>query len=141
MATRKRRYTVADFEQAIPGSGGVVTTIAARVGCHWATAEVWINKSPTLQKLYDAEMEIMLDAAESVVHNNIRAAQKKQESSDNTEIVESGDARWFLSRRGKRRGYGDSQEITGAGGGPVEIAATVMDAISKVYGENDEDGG
>jgi hypothetical protein len=137
---RKTRYTVKDFEEHIIGSGGIISTIAARVGCHRDTCSRWIENSPTLKALFEAELEAGLDAAESVVKNNIKAAAAAQEASGYTEIVDSSDARWLLARLGKKRGYGDSQEITGAGGGPIEIAAQVMSAIDKVYGENDEDG-
>lgn len=138
---RKTRYTVKDFEKHITGSGGIISTIAARVGCHRDTCSRWIENSPTLKAAFEAELQAGLDEAESVVNNNIRAAAAAQRASGYTEIVDSSDARWKLSRLGKDRGYGDSQEITGAGGGPIEIAAQVMSAIDKVYGENEESGG
>jgi len=97
----KRRYTVADFEPHIPGSGGIISTIAKRVGCDWTTAKRFIQESPTLQRLYDNEQESVLDLAESELMKSIQAG--------NTQ-----DAKWLLSKKGKQRGFGDEskQDIT-----------------------------
>ena len=97
----KRRYTVADFEPHIPKSGGIISTIANRVGCDWTTAKRFIEESPTLQRLYDNEQEAVLDLAESELVKSIQAG--------NTQ-----DGKWLLTKKGKARGYGDEskQDIT-----------------------------
>ena len=99
-----RRYTIADFEDHIPGSGGIISTIAARVGCDWTTARNHIDRSPRLTKLYENECESMLDMAESTLINSIKDG-------------DTSDAKWYLARKGKARGYADKQELEVSGTG------------------------
>ena len=118
-----KKYTADDFAKAIVGSGGIISTVAARVGCGWITAKTYIDKNKSLKELYDAELETVLDVAESVVMGNIQAAQKQQKASNFTRQVDSNDAKWLLSKKGKRRGYGNDDEAApeGAGNGEVVI--------------------
>ncbi len=99
-------YTAQDFIQAIPGTGGIVSAIARKVGCEWNTAKKYIDNYPTVRAAYDAECEVMLDLAESTVLKNIKDG-------------DTQDAKWYLTKKGKRRGYGDSMEVTGKDGGAV----------------------
>lgn len=102
-----QRFTVAQFEAAIPNSGGIIATIARRVGCNWHTAANRIAESPTLSKMFEDEASTIDDLAESVV---IKAMQAEDVSA----------AKWWLERR--RRGkYATRQELTGAEGGAVSI--------------------
>ncbi len=116
---------MADFEPHIKGSGGIVSTIAAKVGCEWNTAEKWIKNNASLKALYDAECETVLDVAESVVYGNVQAAAKLQADARKigaAAIVDSADAKWLLTKKGKRRGYGDESDVTlRAAGGGIEI--------------------
>lgn len=91
-------YKAKDFIEVIPGTGGIISTIAKRVGCTWLTAKTWIIDKPTVAQAYQDECESMLDLAEGVVHAGI-------ESGD------SQDAKWFLTKKGKERGYGDAKDI------------------------------
>ena len=99
-------YNAQTFIDAIPGTGGIVSAIARKVGCEWETVRAWIDKYPTVKRAYDAECEAMLDLAESTVLRNIKDG-------------DTADAKWYLTKKGKRRGYGDAVELTGAEGGPV----------------------
>lgn len=116
---------MADFEPHIKGSGGIVSTIAAKVGCEWNTAEKWIKNNASLKALYDAECETVLDVAESVVYGNVQAAAKLQADArkvNTAVIVDSADAKWLLTKKGKRRGYGEESDVTlRAAGGGIEI--------------------
>jgi hypothetical protein len=58
-------YSKSQFEKAIEGSGGVISTVARKVGCEWATAQSWIDKCPGLQSLIDAERLRVTDIAKS----------------------------------------------------------------------------
>lgn len=84
----KNLYTAAQFIQAIPGSGGIISTIAKRVGCEWSTARKYINDMPTVKQAYDDECEAVSDLAESVLITNIKNG-------------DSSDAKWWLSRKRK----------------------------------------
>jgi transposase-like protein len=111
------RYTAQDFITAIPGTGGIVSMIARKVGCEWETARAWIDKYPTVKRAYDAECEAMLDLAESAVLRNIKLAAQGE--------GDTADAKWYLTKKGKRRNYGDAVEVTGEGGGPVQTEVVI----------------
>lgn len=87
------RYVVQNFIDAIPGSAGIITTIAKRVGCDWVTAKKWINERPTVKAVYDAECEKLVDAAESVIIKDI------------VELNDVQTAKWYLTMKGRKRGY------------------------------------
>lgn len=119
----KPRYKTQDFINAIPGTGGIVSSIARKVGCVWNTANVWIQK-PTVKRAYDDECEAVIDTAEGVVIGNIQAAVRKQQKGikdGDPVIVDSADAKWYLSRKGKRRGYADKQEIEQTGDVTIRV--------------------
>jgi hypothetical protein len=105
-------YTAQTFIEAIPGTGGIISAIARKVGCEWNTAKKWIDTAPTVKRAYDAECEAMLDLAESTVLKNIKDG-------------DTQDAKWYLTKKGKRRGYGDAVEVTGEGGGPVQTEIVI----------------
>ncbi len=105
-------YTAQVFIDAISGTGGIVSAIARKVGCDWNTAKKYIDTYPTVRAAYDAECEAMLDLAESAVLRNIKLAAQGE--------GDTADAKWYLTKRGKRRGYGDAVEVTGKDGGPIQ---------------------
>ena len=106
-------YSAQQFIKAIPGTGGIITAIAQRVGCEWHTAKKYITTYATIAQAYADEQERVLDRAESVLITSINEG--------NTQ-----DAKWMLSRKGKHRGYGDNLSLTGEDGGPVETRLVVV---------------
>ena len=110
-------YKAEDFIEAIQGSGGIISTIARKVGCTWRTAQRYIENHPTVKIAYADERESILDLSESVVYRNIALAQEIQKTGLS---ADTSDAKWVLSRIGKDRGWAERQEITGKDGGPVE---------------------
>lgn len=106
-----KQYRAQDFIDAIPGSGGIKSTIAKKLGCAWDTVDRAISDYPTVKAAYDNECEKVLDLAESVLLKNI-------------EQGDSADAKWYLSRKGKRRGYVERSEVTGADASPLVIKMT-----------------
>lgn len=102
-------FKVDDFIKAIPGTGGIITSIAKKVGCEWHTAKKYIDKHASVKLVYDAECEGLIDLAEVKL---IKA-------------IESGDLsaiKFYLTTKGKRRGYTEKvqMEHTGKDGGPVQ---------------------
>jgi hypothetical protein len=67
----KNGFTAKQFIDAIPGTGGVITTIAARVGCTWQTAKKYIVNYPTIFEAYENESHKIDDAAKSNVIGDI----------------------------------------------------------------------
>lgn len=89
-------FTAAQFIEAIAGSGGIISTIAARVGCSWNTAQKYIRKYATVARAYQDECEKTLDVAEAVIIKSIRQ-----------EDVQT--AKWYLTLKGRERGYMHSE--------------------------------
>ena len=96
MAGGNGRYKAQDFIDAIPGTGGIISTIAKRVGCSWHTAKKYIREYPTIAKVYGDECEAITDLAELTI---IKA-------------IKDGDthtAKWYLTMKGRERGYAATQ--------------------------------
>ena len=108
----KPQYTAVQFIAAIPGSGGIISSICQTVGCSWGTAKRYIDQHPNVTKAYRDELETILDKAESML---IKA-------------IEDGDlesVKWYLARKGKHRGYAERQEISGPDGNPIQLIEIV----------------
>ena len=114
----KELYTAKQFINAIPGTGGIVSTIADRVGCKWHTARKYIEEYPTIKDAYNEEIERVIDLAEGVLIQNIQIAARQAKAGHE---VDTGDVKWFLSRKAKSRGYVERQEVTGANAEPLTI--------------------
>jgi len=97
-------YKASQFIEAIPGSGGIISTIAARVGCHWHTARRFCMEVKAVKEVYDDEVEKTIDLAEAVILNALK-------EKDTTT------AKWYLTMKGAPRGYAPTQknEISSAG--------------------------
>jgi len=112
-------YRAEQFIDAIPGTGGIITKIAGKVGCAWHTAKKYIEEYSTVQAAYQDECEAVLDMAES----------------ETIKLMRAGDGpmlRYYLSTKGKDRGYTErvQQEITGRGGGPIETANVSLSKLT-----------
>lgn len=85
MGRKNDHYSIQQFLNAIPATGGVISDIAKAVGCSWNTAYKYIHKYKTIHRAWLDEKETLKDFA----RKNIRKA-----------IVEDGDlktSQWFLS--------------------------------------------
>jgi len=103
----REQYKADDFIKAIPGTGGIISTIASRVGCEWHTAKKYIDDKPTIQQAYQDECEKVDDLAVSTVIKAIRDG-------------DVGVAKWWLER--KRKGeFAQRQEVTGAEGEQLKV--------------------
>lgn len=108
--SKRRDLSVELFIQAIPGSAGIISTIAARCNCAWSTARRFIHMHPTVLAAYNDECERVLDMAESKLYASMNAG--------NTD-----DIKWFLARKGKHRGYTDRIEQGHSG----ELVIRILD--------------
>lgn len=114
MANTKKKYTSQDFIDAIkggkeysdpqtgqkkklPSSGGIISTICQRVGCDWHTAKEYITKDPDVKQAYEDEIERVKDLCESTLLNSIIGG-------------DTNDAKWWLARKAKERGFNDTFE-------------------------------
>lgn len=113
MAKSSKGYTKPKVLAAIEGSGGVITTIARRLGCTWYTAQQLTKRWPEAEEAYNAEKEQLLDLAETTL----------------LQAIKGGDisaTKWYLSTQGRWRGYNERIELTGEAGEPIRIE--VVDA-------------
>ena len=94
--------------KAIPSSGGNLALIARRCWLDRETVVNHIKKSKELTQALETETEAVLDMAEDLVTTNIKYGIKLQEKySRSYRTVDSSDARWYLTKKAKQRGYGD----------------------------------
>lgn len=100
MGRRKPRYNKRTVLRAIEGSGGIVSAVAKRLGCDWATARAYIQRWAETQAAFEAERERILDLAETTLYRAIQEGDAQA-------------AKWVLSRLGRHRGYGDHVEVSG----------------------------
>jgi len=89
------------FIDNMPGTGGIVATLARRVGCDWHTAKKYIDEYPTVRQAYDDECESINDLAESTLIKSIQDG-------------DTASAKWWLSKKRKPT-FGDAVDITSAG--------------------------
>lgn len=81
-----------DVLDAIKDSGSIISTIARRLHCNWNTAKAYCNKWESTKNALQEEKETTLDTAELKIIDAIKAG--------DTNII-----KWFLSTKGKERGY------------------------------------
>lgn len=108
--------------EAIKDSGGIMSTIARRLGVTWHTADSWVKQYDETKQALQDERETILDLAESTLFRNIKDGN-------------SQDAKWLLSTMGKNRGYSERHEITGADSGPIDVNAIIRKAEEEFANE------
>ena len=92
------KLSIQKFKKALSGSYGVQAVIATKCGVTRGAVTRFINKHPNLKPLIEQEKERIIDVAENKLHERIL----------------NGDTRalkFFLSTKGKKRGYIPTQEI------------------------------
>lgn len=104
-----REFTQDQVLQAIKGSGGIVSAVGSKLGCAWHTADKYINKWETTRRAMADEGEKVLDLAENKL---IEAIQNGEQWAIQT----------LLKTKGKKRGYTERQEFTGADGEQLKVS-------------------
>jgi hypothetical protein len=99
---------------ALEKSLGVVTTACKKVGIGRTTYYDWYNTDLEFKKQVDDVQNVALDFAESQLHRQIA------ENSTSATI-------FYLKTKGKKRGYVERQEITGADGVPTNFQVEIID--------------
>ena len=95
---KPNQFTAKQFIDAIPGTGGIISTIAERVGCAWNTAKKYCTKYPTVRRVWQNEREGILDMAEVAVIKQVKNG-------------EQWAVKFMLATLGKDRGFTEKQEI------------------------------
>tara|TARA_R110000744_G_scaffold156183_1_gene271757 strand:- start:1735 stop:2091 length:357 start_codon:yes stop_codon:yes gene_type:complete len=100
--------------EALEKSLGIVTTACKNVGIGRTQFYNWLKEDKEFaDKVSDIE-NVALDFAESQLH--------KQISNDSTSATI-----FYLKTKGKKRGYVERQEITGADGMPTNFQIEIID--------------
>ena len=112
------RLTVEQIEHALKQAAGNVTYAAKSLGVSRSTIHRRIAESVTLQQVLTDAREELVDVAES-------ALRKEVLNGNITAII------FTLKTQGKDRGYVErtQQEVTGAGGGAVNIVVKWGDSV------------
>jgi len=112
------KMTTEKVMKAIPGSYGIVTKVARVLKVDRTSLSEWINRDENVECLIRLreEEEVGLDEAEEVVRDFI--ADK-----------DDGMTKWYLSRKGAKRGYNDKQIIEHEG--KFEPISVVLDVHEK----------
>ena len=96
--------------EALEKSLGIVTTACKSVGIARQTHYEWMREDSAYKEAVESIADMAIDFAESKLHKQI-------DSGDTTATI------FYLKTKGKKRGYIERNEITGADGGPVQIIA------------------
>lgn len=108
MASRTR-YTKAKIAKALKASGGIQSAAAELLGCTRETVAHAVARWPELRDVIDEATEEIVDLAERQLFSAVR-------DGNMTAII------FALKCRGKRRGYVERHEQTGANGGPIALS-------------------
>ncbi len=115
MSKGKDSYTEEDVLHAIDGSEGIVSDVARVLVCEWHTAQRYIEKWESTREAFKGEEEMLLDTAEKKLGSKVKRGT-------------SWALKFYLSTKGKRRGYTKREEITGADGEPIRA---ILHTITK----------
>lgn len=121
MPVKKEYITKAKFEKAIEDTGGIMSTIAKKLGVARRTVYNFVNKYPEFAKpLLQEEAERIKDLAENKVIVGINDG-------------DLGTARWYLSTKAKDRGYGQKveQELSGVVDNNVKISINLPEGFEE----------
>lgn len=121
---RRPRVTNQQIEEKLIEGKGNIGAVARACGVSRQAIGQRIASSPKLKTLTEELRETKLDTAEDKLG----------------EAIDKGEG-WaicfFLKTQGKKRGYVERSEITGADGGAIEVS-TFEKSVLKSYGESDE---
>ena len=105
--------------EALEKSLGVVTTACKQVGIGRTTFYGWLQEDNEFAKEVDDIQNIALDFAESQLHRQIG-------DGNTTATI------FYLKTKGKKRGYIERQEITGADGMPTNFQIEIIDKTEDI---------
>jgi hypothetical protein len=102
--------------EALEMSLGVVTTACKKVGVGRTTFYGWLKDDDIFAQEVEDIQNIALDFVESKLFENIKQGKT-------AEMI------FYLKSKGKKRGYVERQEITGADGMPTNFQIEIIDNI------------
>ena len=104
----RRRFTAKQVCEAVGGTGGIKLAVARNLECDRHTVDRYEKWYKSVRKALKQEREKVTDIAETVLVTNIVMA--AQEQKETKRPVDASDAKWYLARIGKDRGYTEKRE-------------------------------
>ncbi len=114
---RKTKRSLEDVLEAIRGSHGIKTVIAAKLRVSRPTVNGYLQRWTTARVAYEGEAKTILDLAESIIVTNLKLQSEEQKENNQ---VDTSDARWVLRMKDDSYSPKDRREITGKDGKPIE---------------------
>ena len=111
---KKQQHKKESIVNALEQTLGVVTSACKIVGINRSTFYRWLEDDSEFKKQVNDISNIALDFAESKLHEQIR-------DNNTTATI------FYLKTKGKKRGYIERQEITGADGMPTNFQIEIID--------------
>lgn len=108
------RVTDAQIIKALELTGGFLSAAAQRLGCHHRTISRRVKSSKKVREALENIVEKKLDLAEAALMRSINNG-------------EPWAVKFYLRHKGASRGYASRMEITGKGGGPLDMAIDISD--------------
>lgn len=141
MGAPSRKPDIDIFRKIANACGGVLSDIAAHIGVDRVTVYAWCNDDPEFKQALEDSRERFVDLAES----NLRKLVAGVPAIEKDENGEKRFAGWIerpsetaiiftLKTRGKKRGYVERQEVTGADGAELIPPRTLSPEEARQYG-------
>ena len=134
MAENKQSDTKKEILEALETYHGIVTDACGKVGLSRSTFYDWLKNDPEFKAAVDEIQDTALDFVESKLFQKINGVAVQTFNSKGEPTVYDQPPSdtaiiFYLKTRGKKRGYIERSEITGADGGPVEMAAIAINIV------------
>lgn len=141
MGAPSRKPDIDIFRKIANACGGVLSDIAANIGVERVTVYAWCEADPEFKQALEDSRERFVDLAES----NLRKLVAGVPAIEKDENGEKRFAGWIerpsetaiiftLKTRGKKRGYVERQEVTGADGAELIPPRTLSPEEARQYG-------
>ena len=141
MGAPSKKPNITTFRKIANSCGGILSDIAAHIGVDRVTVYAWCNDDPEFKQALEDSRERFLDLAES----NLRKLVAGVPAIEKDENGEKRFAGWIerpsetaiiftLKTRGKKRGYVERQEVTGADGAELIPPRTLSPEEARQYG-------
>lgn len=117
---RPKKITDKRFREAAQKAHGNKKRMADMLGCDYSTLYRFVKNNLYARELLDEENEKILDMAEDVIIDAIKAGNAKV-------------AMWYLCRKGKSRGYGNTPPIENE---HVEIDVHTREMIERIKADS-----
>lgn len=103
---RKKAFTPEQMKDAIVRADGVVTHAAKLLGCDPATVLNYAKQDEDVRAVLEEARQRVSDDAEAVIATTIRSTDPE----DRDRSIAA--AKWWLSRMGRDRGFGDGASLS-----------------------------